>query len=80
MREAWARRGRRCEGGEGRIVRLTGLRDAMVAQKKDYWISQADIQAGAISAWIARAEAATMTRSRGCAKRPTSKTRPKNTS
>ena len=28
----------------------------MVAQKKDYWVEQADIQTRAISAWIARAE------------------------
>ena len=32
------------------------LRAAMVTQKKDYWVEQADIQTGAISAWIARAE------------------------
>jgi tetratricopeptide (TPR) repeat protein len=38
------------------LARLVDLRDAMVAQKKEYWISQADIQTGAISAWIAKAE------------------------
>ena len=38
------------------IARLAGLRAAMVTQKKDYWVKQADIQVGAISAWIARAE------------------------
>ncbi|QNP41997.1 hypothetical protein [Lysobacter solisilvae (ex Woo and Kim 2020)] len=38
------------------LARLAALRAAMVAQKKAYWIEQADIQAGAISAWIARAE------------------------
>ncbi|WP_242101592.1 hypothetical protein [Lysobacter sp. M2-1] len=38
------------------LTRLAALRDAMVAQKKDYWASQAEIQAGAISAWIAKAE------------------------
>lgn len=38
------------------IARLTELRAAMVTQKKDYWVGQADIQIGAISAWIARAE------------------------
>jgi tetratricopeptide (TPR) repeat protein len=38
------------------IARLGELRAAMVAQKKDYWIEQADIQVGAIEAWVARAE------------------------
>lgn len=38
------------------IERLTELRAAMVTQKKDYWAGQADIQVGAISAWVARAE------------------------
>lgn len=38
------------------IARIAGLRAAMVAQKKDYWIEQADIQMGAIAAWAARAE------------------------
>jgi len=38
------------------IKRLTELRAAMVTQKKDYWAEQADIQVGAISAWVARAE------------------------
>lgn len=38
------------------IARLAGLRAAMVAQKKGYWAEQADIQAGAIAAWVARAE------------------------
>jgi hypothetical protein len=38
------------------IERLTQLRAAMVTQKKDYWVEQADIQIGAIAAWIARAE------------------------
>jgi len=38
------------------IARLTILRAAMVTQKKNYWAEQADIQIGAISAWIARAE------------------------
>lgn len=37
------------------IARLARLRAVMVAQKKDYWIEQADIQTGAIEAWIARA-------------------------
>jgi tetratricopeptide (TPR) repeat protein len=50
--------GRRGDAGAAKaeVARLAGLRDAMVAQKKDYWIGQADIQAGAISAWIAKAE------------------------
>ncbi len=38
------------------IARLSQLRAAMVTQKKDYWVEQADIQAGATLAWIARAE------------------------
>jgi tetratricopeptide (TPR) repeat protein len=38
------------------LVRLGELRAALVTQKKDYWIQQSDIQASAISAWIACAE------------------------
>lgn len=38
------------------IARIKQLRASMVAQKKDYWVKQADIQENAISAWIARAE------------------------
>lgn len=38
------------------LARLASLRAAMVVQKKDYWVVQADLQAGAVSAWIARAE------------------------
>ena len=38
------------------IDRLTCLRAAMIAQKKDYWAEQVDIQMSAISAWTARAE------------------------
>lgn len=38
------------------LARLAALRAAMVAQKKDYWAVQADIQIGAVSAWIARAQ------------------------
>ena len=38
------------------IERLKALRAVMVTQKKDYWAEQADIQIGAIEAWIARAE------------------------
>lgn len=38
------------------IARLGELRAAMVAQKKTYWVEQADIQAGVIAAWAARAE------------------------
>lgn len=38
------------------LVRLRDLRTAMIAQKKGYWVEQADIQMNAISAWIARAE------------------------
>lgn len=38
------------------LARLAELRAAMVAQKKDYWAEQADIQAGAIAAWTAHAQ------------------------
>jgi hypothetical protein len=38
------------------LARLAELRAAMVTQKKTYWAGQADIQSGAVSAWIARAE------------------------
>jgi tetratricopeptide (TPR) repeat protein len=38
------------------IERLAKLREAMVAQKKDYWADQLDVQSAALSAWIARAE------------------------
>jgi tetratricopeptide (TPR) repeat protein len=37
------------------IARLTKLRAAMAAQKKDYWIEQVDIQIDTIGAWIAQA-------------------------
>lgn len=50
-----ARRGE-ASAAKAEVARLVGLRGTMVAQKKDYWISQADIQTGAISAWIAKAE------------------------
>jgi len=38
------------------IARIARLRAVMAAQKKGYWIEQADIQMGAIAAWAARAE------------------------
>ena len=38
------------------MARLGRLREAMVAQKKDYWIGQVDIQVETIRAWVARAE------------------------
>lgn len=38
------------------ITRLAELRAAMVAQKKNYWVEQADVQTGAIEAWVAQAE------------------------
>lgn len=50
-----ARRGD-AAAAKAEIARLTALREAMVLQKKSYWVSQADIQMGAITAWIARAE------------------------
>jgi tetratricopeptide (TPR) repeat protein len=44
------------QAAKAETVRLGKLRQAMVAQKKDYWIEQADIQVDTINAWIARAE------------------------
>jgi hypothetical protein len=44
------------EAARKELVRFAALREAMVAQKKDYWVEQADIQVEAVSAWIARAE------------------------
>jgi hypothetical protein len=38
------------------IDRISGLREAMTAQKKDYWVEQANIQIEALEAWLARAE------------------------
>lgn len=38
------------------IARLTELRAAMIAQKKNYWVEQANIQIDAVTAWVARAE------------------------
>lgn len=51
-----AARGGDAPAAKVEIARLTQLRAAMVAQKKDYWFEQADIQMGAIAAWAARAE------------------------
>lgn len=50
-----ARRGD-AAAAKAEVARLTELRATMVTQKKNYWVEQADIQIGAISAWIARAE------------------------
>jgi tetratricopeptide (TPR) repeat protein len=41
---------------QAQIERLTQLRAAMMAQKKDYWVEQANIQIDTITAWVARAE------------------------
>ena len=41
---------------QAELLRLAELRLAMTVQKKTYWIEQANIQIGAISAWIAQAE------------------------
>lgn len=38
------------------VSRLENLRAAMIAQKKDYWVQQANIQMSAMSAWIAHAK------------------------
>ena len=51
-----AARGGDAEAAKAEIARLTELRAAMTAQKKDYWAEQANIQIAAIAAWAARAE------------------------
>lgn len=51
-----AARGGNATAAKAEIARLTGLRAAMNAQKKDYWVEQAGIQVDAITAWVARAE------------------------
>ena len=51
-----AGRGGDALGAYAQVARLTALRAAMAEQKKDYWVVQADIQIGAVSAWAARAE------------------------
>lgn len=50
-----ARRGD-AAGAQVELARIAALRAALIAQGKDYWVEQADIQAGAIAAWAARAE------------------------
>jgi tetratricopeptide (TPR) repeat protein len=51
-----AARGGNAAATKTEIARLARLRDTMVAQKKDYWIEQANIQVDALTAWVARAE------------------------
>ena len=51
-----AARSGNAEAARHELTRLAELRKSMVAQKKDYWAEQADIQVAAISAWIDRAE------------------------
>jgi hypothetical protein len=51
-----AARGGDAQAAKAEIARLTELRAAMTAQKKDYWVEQANIQIGAIAAWVERAE------------------------
>ena len=51
-----AARGGDAQAAKAEIARLTELRAAMAAQKKDYWVEQANIQIGAVAAWAARAE------------------------
>ena len=51
-----AARSGNAEAAKKEAARLGKLREAMVTQKKDYWIEQADIQVDTINAWIARAE------------------------
>ncbi len=51
-----AARGGDAQAAKAEIARLTELRAAMAAQKKDFWVEQANIQIGAVAAWAARAE------------------------
>jgi tetratricopeptide (TPR) repeat protein len=51
-----AARAGKAEAAQLEIARLGKLRLAMVAQKKGYWMEQADIQVATIRAWIARAQ------------------------
>jgi hypothetical protein len=51
-----AARSGNAQAAAAEIARLTQLRAAMAAQKKDYWVEQANIQIDAIAAWLARAE------------------------
>jgi hypothetical protein len=44
------------EAARKELERLARLRETMITQKKDYWADQLDVQAAAISAWMARAE------------------------
>jgi tetratricopeptide (TPR) repeat protein len=43
-------------GASAEVTRLATLRAAMAAQKKDYWVEQANVQIETVTAWIARAE------------------------
>ena len=51
-----AARGGNAAAAKVEIARLGKLREAMIVQKKDYWIEQADIQVDTLRAWTARAE------------------------
>ena len=51
-----AARNGNADAAKAEIARLIGLRAAMTAQKKDYWVEQANIQVDAVTAWVARAE------------------------
>jgi tetratricopeptide (TPR) repeat protein len=51
-----AARAGNAEAAKVQVARLGALRASMAAQKKEYWVEQADIQVGAVTAWIARAE------------------------
>jgi tetratricopeptide (TPR) repeat protein len=51
-----AARGGNAVAAKTEVARLSKLREAMIAQKKDYWIEQVDIQVDTIRAWTARAE------------------------
>src|SRR5688572_28494811 len=44
------------EVAKAEVARLAGLRAAMTAQQKDYWVEQANIQVDTLNGWLARAQ------------------------
>jgi hypothetical protein len=56
LRAVWARHETETRTGRKEVARFAMLREAMIAQKKDYWVKQLDVQVQAVSAWIGRAE------------------------
>jgi hypothetical protein len=51
-----AARNGNADGARKEVARFAMLREAMIAQKKDYWVKQLDVQVQAVSAWIGRVE------------------------